>query len=131
MKKIISIMLVLFIMLSIATVAVSANNATANNNYTSETVAISASGASFTYQLRLMIVQELVDRTNAKIEKLVEKAIADTNPDLDKLVEKTNRLAQNTIKIAAILGIEVVCEYKAYEINGVIVYIDPLIVIKR
>ncbi|HBL84608.1 MAG: hypothetical protein A2Y17_10565 [Clostridiales bacterium GWF2_38_85] len=121
MKKFISIILVVLMITTLSTVAVSAKGV-------SHEQSISISKVS---DFKIAIVEKLVERTNAKIEDLVVAAMAEEDPDLDLLVARTNFLAQTTIKIAAALGVEVVCEYVVYEINGVAVVIDPLIVIKR
>lgn len=132
MKKFISVMLVVLVMFSIATVAASAQCVPANDYQISgQAIVRTSDSSSINYRIRLFIVQRMVEKTNNRIQKLVDRAIADENADLDKLVKKTNALALRTIRVAEILGIEVVCEYKAYEIHGVTVYIDPLIVIKR
>ncbi|MDD4164412.1 MAG: hypothetical protein PHD66_04205 [Eubacteriales bacterium] len=132
MKKALSFILVVVFMFSFASVAVSAKGASHNCGvYEAAVVKSSHSGSDFGYLIRLAFVQKLVDSTNMRIENLVQRAMNEQNPDIDKLVAKTEALAAITINISAKLGIEVVCEYKAYEINGQIVYIDPLIVIKR
>lgn len=132
MKKILSITLVIIVMLSVASVTASAKSVSSyNNTYISEIAENSSDYSDFNYRIRLAIVQRMVDETNAKIEALVYKAMLEKKPNIDKLVAQTNALAALTIKVAASLGIEVNCEYQAYVINGVTVYIDPLIVIKR
>lgn len=128
MKKFLSVFLIAIVLLSIASFNVSAESVFVNDYSDTEGA---ANGTDTNYYAHCLVAQRLVEKTNAKIEAMVEEAIAETNPDLDKLVAETSELAQKTIDKAANWGVEVVCEYKAYEINGVVVYIDPLIVIKR
>lgn len=83
------------------------------------------------YSVNGLIVRSIVDKANTMIENMVERELSKRNPDIPGLIEKTNVIASGTIKIAAMLGVEVKCEYKAYEYNGTVFYIDPLIVIRR
>ena len=122
MKKFLSLILVVIMISTIASVAVSAKTVVTEQGVVSVSNSESA---------KLAVVEKLVEKANARIESLVEQAMNEENPDLDKLVAKTNFIAQTTIKVAAVLGYEVVCDYVVYEINGVEVVIDPLIVIKR
>lgn len=124
-KKLIALMLVLITVVSVSSIAVSAET-------TNRCVAVSSESSNdFTYKIRLAIVEQLVEATNNQITALVNKAMKQKNPDINKLVATTNALSQATIQVAAFLGITVVCEYVPYVINGQTVYIDPLIVIKR
>lgn len=129
MKKLICVFLVLITLFTVASIPVSATTSSSN-------AAISVSAAAPksndpTYAIRLAIVESLVEVTNARIIELVNREIAATKPNIDRLVAETNALARTTMFVASLLGIEVVCVYTPYEIHGVIVYIDPLIVIKR
>ena len=126
-KKLISLILVIVTILSVSSIAVSAQEPT---GYVA-TYATNDCANDFTYKVRLAIVEKLVEATNNQIMELVNEAMEQTNPDLDKLVETTNAIAHATIQVAALLGIEVACEYVPYVINGQTVYIDPLFVIKR
>lgn len=83
------------------------------------------------YSVNGLIVRSIVDKANTMIENMVERELSKRNPDIPGLIEKTNVIASGTIKIAAMLGVEVKCEYKAYEYNGTVFYVDPLIVIRR
>lgn len=130
MKKLLSVVLAVMIMMSVASFAVSAKSAPACNDTYVQTVG-NAPAKGIGYEIRLAIVKNLVAITNAKIECLVKIAMYQKNPDIDKLVAQTTSLAESTIEVGAALGIEVVCEYIPYVINGQTVYIDPLIVIKR
>ncbi|MDD4689593.1 MAG: hypothetical protein PHE51_07590 [Eubacteriales bacterium] len=76
-------------------------------------------------------VDMMVEKANQKILKMVNKAMSANNLDIDKLVEKTNAVAFKEIEKASKLGIEVLCEYVAYEIQGHTIYIDPLRVVRR
>ncbi|MFA7636302.1 MAG: hypothetical protein WCX81_00910 [Monoglobales bacterium] len=75
--------------------------------------------------------EKTVEKANEKILKMVEKEMDAKKLDLDKLVEKTNDEAFKAIEKCAKMGIEVICEYKVFEIQGNIVYIDPLRVVRR
>jgi conjugal transfer/entry exclusion protein len=128
-KKLFSLMLVVVTVLSVSSFAVSAQETT-DYGYVA-TTATNTSVNDFSYKIRLAIVEKLVEATNNQIEQLVNQAQNQQNPDIDKLVATTSALSQATIQVAALLGIDVVCEYVPYVINGQTVYIDPLIVIKR
>ena len=78
-----------------------------------------------------LAAQRLVDSANDRIMDMVERTMNSQNPDLDKLVRNTNAIALRTIDTVAKLGVTVVCEYQAFEINGQIVLIDPLKIISR
>lgn len=131
MKKILSVVLVVFVLMTMSIVSASAKMPVNDYRYEAQLTNGAVINASSSYDVRLAIVEKMVARTNAKIETLVNKAMSEENPNLEALVYKTNALSQLTIKIAEKLGVEVICEYVPYEINGVIVYIDPLIVIRR
>ena len=73
----------------------------------------------------------LVAATNRMILLLVKIAQFTPKNDVDALVQATNELAFRTIEKAAELGVIVVCEYVAFEVDGQIVYIDPLRIINR
>ncbi len=75
--------------------------------------------------------EKMVEKTNEKILKMVEKAMSAENLNIDKIVDRSNDRAFRIIENAAKMGIEVECEYTAYEIQGQIVYIDPLRVVRR
>lgn len=75
--------------------------------------------------------EKMVAKANEQILKMVDKAMSAKNLKIDKLVEKTNDIAFKVIEKAAKMGIVVECEYVAYEIQGYIVYIDPLRVVRR
>lgn len=76
-------------------------------------------------------VEMMVEATNKTILLLVKIAQLTPKNDVDTLVQATNELAFKTIQKAAELGVSVVCEYEAYEVDGQIVYIDPLRIINR
>jgi hypothetical protein len=92
---------------------------------TTETQSISVTDA------KTKAAEKIVETANKVIVKLVEVAQSQQDPDIDKLVALTNLISKNAINAAANLGVEVVCEYVAYEINGQIVLIDPLRIIYR
>ncbi len=79
----------------------------------------------------LEIVEKRVELTNQQILRFVYREMEAKNVNIDRLVEKTDFFASQTMEWAAKMGYEVICEYTAYEIQGEIVLIDPLIVIKR
>lgn len=133
MKKLLSVILVTIIMLSVSSIAVSAQ-CVPSNDYGCNAATVNGcekEHSDYFYEIRLAVVEGIVEVSNARIMALVHRAQRQENPNIDLLVARTNAIAARTIFIADKLGIEVVCEYTPYEIDGQIVYIDPLIVIKR
>jgi len=122
MKKFLAVFLVVVTVLTVSAIPVAAGPQNGGH---------SSSGSDFLYELRYAIVCSLVDVANSQIDALVERAIEQEDPDLDRLLARTEAISYSTIIIANALGITVICEYVPYEINGQIVYIDPLIVIRR
>jgi hypothetical protein len=73
-----------------------------------------------------------VNKTNEKIDKMIDKAIEDAKEKnkIDKIKEKlidgTNKKAANMKKRAANKGIVVECDLVEVEIGGETILIDPL-----
>lgn len=74
-------------------------------------------------------VTHIVDQANMAIEQMVNQTIASQDPDIGSLVEKTDKIADQTIEQASVMGVEVVCEIEYYDIDGQRVAIDPLKVV--
>lgn len=70
-----------------------------------------------------------VDKANAKIAEAVEKAMATEKDDVEKLLKKVDQIVDSVMEYADSIGVEVVCEYDYYIIDGHTVAIDPLRVV--
>lgn len=79
----------------------------------------------------LVKAAKIVDNSNEQIDHLVEVAKSQKDPDLSLLIEKTSNIAMKAIEKCADLGIVVKCELIPVEINGHVIYIDPLRIIPR
>lgn len=73
--------------------------------------------------------EKTVEKANAKIEKVIEKAQKSAKDDGAKAQAKTDKIAEKAKEKVEKLGGEVECIYTFEEIDGVIYAIDPLIVI--
>jgi hypothetical protein len=78
----------------------------------------------------------LVDEANSKINELILDAQekAQEKPEeiqeiIDELIEETEEVSRETIEEGEELGVTIICEYVEVEINGVNVWIDPLLVV--
>ncbi len=74
-------------------------------------------------------IEHQVDLANAQIEKLVAHAQATPKDDVEWLLGKVDKIVANVRAKADKCGVEIACEYVAYEIDGRVVLIDPLMVI--
>ncbi|PKM62828.1 MAG: hypothetical protein CVU97_03280 [Firmicutes bacterium HGW-Firmicutes-21] len=136
MKKLIAFTLIAITLLSVLSVSVLAEQIDVQKiEYVNEFIEKANKTEKAYYEVKeekdLAKVEEMVLKTNEKILQMVYNEMEAKKVDIDKLVEKTDEMARKTIEKAADMGYEVICEYIAYEINGEIVLIDPLIVIKR
>lgn len=116
MKKIISVLLVVVVAAFIFAPAALAN--------TSDLDKITAQVEALNAQIEQKVVkaQEQADKfINKGKEDKVDKVI-------EKLVNWVDKKAEKMIEKAAKYGIEVYCEYVTYDIGGVAVEIDPLII---
>ena len=73
-------------------------------------------------QIAAAIADAQEDAENATSEAQIDRII-------NRLVSKTNSIASNAIWKASLYGVKAVCEYKAYNIGGRTVWIDPLKVV--
>jgi len=80
---------------------------------------------------REVLANRVADTANGIIEDMVVAAQNDPNANIDSLLATTNFISQSAIRIINALGFDATCTYVPYVINGVTVYIDPIIVIKR
>ncbi len=74
-------------------------------------------------------MEKEVAKANMKIERLVAYAQKTTRDDVEWLLAEVDEIVAGVRKQAAKCGVEIRCEYTAYEIDGRIVLIDPLFVI--
>ncbi len=74
-------------------------------------------------------IEHQVDLANAQIDKLVAHAQATPKDDVDWLLWKVDQIAANVRAKADKCGVQIACEYVAYEIDGRVVLIDPLMVV--
>ncbi len=111
-KRIISLMMVMAVAMSFATMGVGATNDTKAEEK----------------------VTKIVEKANTKIDKTVEKAKEKANDKndekvIEKLVEKTDKVAEQAVDQTAKNGAVIECEYVTVIINGQEVLVDPLRVI--
>jgi len=74
-------------------------------------------------------LNQMVDRANEKIVKLVEKAQQTPVDDVEWLLAKVAEIKDSVDDYAASIGAEIECTYTTYTIDGQDVEIDPLRVV--
>lgn len=126
MKKLISVLLAAIMLVSAFTVGAAAVNVNAQGNGRG----VQVCGNRFE-NAKYKAAEIIVESANRLIEKMVEVELKKDNPNISQLVWLTDKIAAEAIFVAGLLGVEVVCEYTRYEYNGIVFYIDPLIVIRR
>ena len=77
----------------------------------------------------IAFMEKEVEKANAQIEKLVAHAQKTAKDDVEWLLDRVDNIVAGVQAKAQRCGVTVVCEYVAYEIDGRIVLIDPLMVI--
>ena len=117
-------------LLAVLTLSTSAVTVQENGD-SQQTTEIAAGPENADYDVQFAIVQKMTENTNNKIIRMVLKELSKKAPDIEKLIAETNELAADLIVKAEKFGIYVICEYTSYEFNGIVFYIDPLIVIRR
>lgn len=80
-------------------------------------------------QKELVTLYVMVEAANLTIEGLVKVAQYTRCNDVALLLYAVDRIVKPVFEYAEKIGVEVVCEYTAYEIDGQTVLIDPLRVI--
>jgi hypothetical protein len=77
------------------------------------------------------VLDAMVRAANFRIEMLVKIAQSTPYDDTAWLLRQVDRTVAPVFAYAAYIGATVVCEYVAYEVDGQILMIDPIRVIKR
>ena len=97
-----------------------------------------ASAWSFDYkryqkELQIKTLYRMVDSANAQVQRLIRIAQITPYDDTEWLlwsVDQTNRpVLLYAQRVSATTGLTVVCEYVPYDVDGQILWIDPLRVI--
>ena len=107
-----------------------ADSPAACGTYSSPYSGIGAVLGAIVETIKYAVAQQIVDSANARIMNIVSAAQASPQDDAQWAVAQTTREAAQAIEICRWIGVTVVCEYVEYEIDGQIVLIDPLKVIR-